>query len=1034
MKQSYLKPRLIKALGFLILTLVFFGVQSANAQTTVTGTVTDAVGPLSGASVVVKGTTTGSVADFDGNYTIDVPDGSDTLVFSYVGYSTQEIAIDGRTSINAILQEDAQALSEVVVVGYGSQKKENLTGAISSIGSDQIASKPITSPDQALAGTIAGVNITTRSGDPGAPINVRIRGVGSPGVNDPLWVIDGVPLVQTTNITVNTSSTTDSNPLAGINSNDIESITVLKDAASSAIYGSRAGNGVILVTTKRGKKGTAKMNYSGYTAFSTLREKIDVLDTQQYIDIQSQLGRDFSAFSGNPTTDWQDEFFQTGFLQSHNVSIGGANDNANYFISGGYLDQESIERAQGFERFSLKVNSDIKVGKRWKFGQSLSLSHTDRIIQPEGGGVLGANASLLNAPYYNPFDPNGLFGFRLETPADIGVGSNTTNTLLRTDPRVNFTTVESRQVIGNFYAELEIAKGLKARGSVGIDHQTGEGEFGQTAVDFDASGGRQSLLVQNLVKQFTLTTAATLSYNTTFGDGSHNLAALFGFEQTKFTFDKIRVQGTDIFNPNFATTSLTQTATQEADLWTLQGFIGRINYDYQGKYLATFNVRRDASSRFAEGNRDQIFPSVSAGWRISEESFFNNEGIVNDLKIRAGWGQSGNQFTGINFPFLSALEGNIFYITGDDQNIVRAPAPTRFANPDIKWETSTQVDIGIDASLLQGKLKVVFDYYNKTTEDVLLSLPLPNASGFTFGADANIGEIKNKGIELAVDYFGSVGEDFTYSIGANLTTVDNEVTDLGQIPQIISGIGGAQSHRTIVGESLGHFFGYKTDGIYQNAAEIATALPDANSAGPQPGDIRFVDVNGDGQVNAADRTTLGSPIPGFFYGINLSANYKGFDFSAVLRGVGDNQVYNSARRSREDLTSADNFSTRVLNRWTGEGTSNSIPRLVLNDPNANNRISDRWIEDAGFLRIQNIQVGYNISQEKLTQWTGDFISGVRLYVGAQNLATFTSYLGWDPEVTRAQSFQKGSFALASGQDGGVGPQPTTIQFGWTVNF
>ncbi len=1033
MEQSFSKRNKPKALCLTFILTLFFGVQLMHAQSTISGTVSDAQGPLPGASVVVKGTSVGAVSDFDGNYTIAAEADATTLLFSYVGFATQEVEINGQTTINVTLIEDAQALSEVVVVGYGTQKKGNLTGAVGSIDADKIASKPITSPDQALAGTIAGVNIANRSGDPAAPINVRIRGVGSPGVNDPLWVIDGIPLVQTTNITVNTSSTTDSNPLASLNPNDIESITVLKDAASAAIYGARGSNGVIIVTTKRGKSGAAKMTYSGYTAFSRLREKIDVLNVDQYIAIQNELGRDYSAFANSPNVDWQDEFFKTGVVQSHNVSASGGNENANYYISGGYLNQEGIEQAQGFERYSLKANSDFKAGKSWKFGQSLSISHSDRQVQSEGGGVNSAGISLGNAPYFQPFDPNGPLGYNIESIANIGSGNGSTNTLWRNDPRVNLTTIETRQILGNFYAELTLAKGLKAKASVGVDHVTGEGLVNQTPANFNGTGTRQSLRVQNLAKQFTITTGATLSYDTTFGE-SHNFSALIGFEQTKFTFDKIRVQGTDIFNPNFASTSLNSTATQEADLWTLQGWLGRINYDYEGKYLATINFRRDASSRFAEGSRTGIFPSVSLGWRISSEDFFNTDGFVNDLKLRAGWGQIGNQQTPDSFPFLSALESNIFYVIGDSQNVIRAPAPTRFANTSLGWETSSQIDIGIDASLLQGKMSVTADYYKKSTEDVLVSVPLPSVSGYFFGSDSNLGEIENSGFEFSVNYNGSAGDDFTYNIGGNITTVKNEVTDLGDVTAINSGIGGAQTHRTIVGESLGHFYGYQTDGLYQNAAEAAAALPDASSTGAEPGDIRFVDTNGDGTIDPSDRTILGSPIPDFFYGMDFGANYKNFDFSMVLRGVGGIQVYNAARAGREDLQGSGNQSARVLDRWTGEGTSNSIPRLTLNDPNGNNRYSDRWIEDAGYLRIQNLQIGYSLSPDKLDKWTSGFVNGIRLYVGAQNLATFTNYLGWDPEVTRAQSFQKGPNALATGQDGGGGPAPTTYQVGLTVNF
>jgi TonB-linked SusC/RagA family outer membrane protein len=429
-----------------------------------------------------------------------------------------------------------------------------------------------------------------------------------------------------------------------------------------------------------------------------------------------------------------------------------------------------------------------------------------------------------------------------------------------------------------------------------------------------------------------------------------------------------------------------------------------------------------------------VFPSVSLGWRISDEAFFNKGENIDDIKIRAGWGQSGNQFTGLNFAYLSAIDNNIRYVIGDGQGTVVAPAPTTFANADLKWETSDQFDIGVDASFLKGKLTTTFDYYNKTTNDVLLGFPLPYVSGFFLPADANVGQIKNSGIEFSFNWNNSIG-DLKYSFGANITTVKNEVTDLGPIPQIISGIGGASTHRTIVGESLGHFYGYKTDGLYQNAAEVAAALPDANGT-PSPGDIRFVDVNGDGQVNAQDRTILGSPFPGFFYGMVFNAEYKGFDFSVNFRGVGDRQIYNAARISLEGMQGQGNFSTQVLNRWTGEGTTNSSsnPRLAPGDPNGNTRYSDRWVENAGYLRIQNMSIGYTLPQDMLRSWTDEFVSNVRVYVGAQNLATYTKYSGYDPEVGRTQSFQKGEFTLATGQDGGASPLPRIIQLGLSVSF
>lgn len=1034
MKQNLTEQNRAWTYGLLFVLMLLCGAFSMQAQTTIIGNVADDVGPLSGASVVVKGTTVGAVADFDGNYTIDVPDGSNTLVFSYVGYSAQEIAIDGRSTINVVMQEDAEALSEVVVVGYGTQRKADLTGAVGSIDAVEIVKQPIVSADQVLAGTISGVNITNRSGDPGAPISVNIRGVGTLSADaNPLYVIDGVPLVGTNNITVNTSSTTDSNPLASINPSDIESIDVLKDAASAAIYGARGANGVIIITTKKGSRGDPKVTYDGYTSLATARETLDVLNVQQYIAIQNELGRDFSAFSGQPNTDWQDAIFRDGFVQNHNVGVSGGGENGTYYISGSYLDNEGIQQAQNFTRYSLRANSEIKIGKRLKFGESLQISQSDRLTQSEGALNAGFNAAL-NAPFFQIFG-DGPFGYNLSNPDTRGSATGN-NLVLLTDERINRTTIQNRKVLGHFYGEWEIIDNLKLRPSIGIDYNVGSGDFFQAATTLDGNSDRQSLLVQSRPIELTVTTGATLSYDKTFGD--HNFGALLGFEQTKFRFNKVRLQGRNLFNDNFAASGTAVAGANEADLFTLQGIIGRLTYNYKGKYLATVNVRRDATSKFGEDFRDGVFPSISVGWRISQEDFFNVDAF-DDLKLRVGYGELGNQNLGDGtantFPFLTTLNNNIFYVIGDGQGTVVGPAPTTFANQSIGWETSRQIDIGLDFSLFKGKITGVFDYFKKTNDDALVQLPLPFASGFFLPAPTNAGKITNSGIELALNYKSKVGEDFEYGIGVNLTTIKNTVQSLGQVDQIIAGVGGAQSHRTIVGESLGHFFGYKTNGLYQNAGEVAAAVPDANGT-PSPGDVRFVDVNGDGVVDAGDRTFLGSPYPGYFYGINLQAKYKGFDFSMLLRGVGDRQIYNSSRVTLEGMTGTNNFSTQVLNRWDGEGSTNSSsnPRLAIGDPNGNNRISDRFIEDADYLRIQNVQLGYALPKEKLENWTGGFVSNMRFFISAQNLATFTGYSGFDPEVGRAQSFQKGNNPLATGQDDGQAPLPRIVQLGWSVSF
>jgi TonB-linked SusC/RagA family outer membrane protein len=1026
LKLKFCVPLLLLSLGLLA------------QEKTIRGKVTDGEtgDALPGVSVLVKGTSQGASTTSSGEYALNVAssDASLTLIFSFIGYRTQEILVGDQTVINVTLASDIKELEEVVVVGYGTQRKVDLTGAVGSLRASDIdiGSKPITSPDQLLAGRVAGVQITNRSGDPGAPIDVRIRGVGTAGVNSPLWVIDGMPIVQTSNITVNTSSTTESNPLAGINPSDIESIDVLKDASAAAIYGARAANGVIMVTTKRGKDGKAQLTYDGYTGAGTPWKKLDVLSKSQYLDIQTQLGRDFSQFASLPDVDWQDQVFRTSNVQSHNLGVTGGNATANYFVGAGYMNQKGIELGQGFQRYSLKANTDIKIGNKIKIGESMLLSSTERKIQSEDA-IFAAATAAQNQPFFQVYNPDGPEGYNPENADTRGEQGNSQNYVMRTDPDFNYTKVLSRKVLANVYGEFEIIKGLKYRISEGIDYNVGDGSYYTGPIGYNGSP-TPSLLVQERPIESTTNFNQTLTYIKNFG--KHNLTALIGHEETNFRYDKVRLQGSDLFSPDikFASTGTQVAGANEADHWALRGYLGRLNYSFDDKYLFTFNIRQDYSSRFSKDNRSQAFPSFSAGWRISQESFFPKGNFVDDVKIRASWGQSGNQFTGTNFAYLSTLQPTIFYVVGTGtQTVVRGPAPINFANPDIRWETGTQFDIGADLSFLEGKINATFDYYNKTTNDILLGQPLPYTSGFFLPTDANIGKMVNRGIELSVNYTNAVGK-LRYNIGGNITTVHNEVLDLGNIPQIISGVGGAQTHRTIVGAPIGSFYGYKTDGIFQNQAEIDAAVPDNISGGREPGDIRFVDVNKDGKIDAEDRTNLGSPIPKFYYGINGGVNFLNFDFSLLLQGVSGQKVYNQARASLEDLRGAQNFLTSTLDYWHGEGTSNSMPRLTQTDDNQNNRYSDRWIENASFMRIRNMSIGYSIPQSVLSKSTNGLISKFRIYVATQNLFTFTKYKGFDPEVTRGQSFQKGETPLSNGQDGGSSPQPRIIQFGWQVTF
>lgn len=1004
----------------------------------VSGKVTDENGePLPGVSILIKGTSKGVSTDVSGNYSLVVPNSNAILLFTYTGYQSREVIVGGQSQVNVQLVPDSKALDEVVVVGYGTQRKVDLTGAVASVISKDITSRPYTNPDQILAGRMSGVHISNRSGDPGAPIDVRIRGVGTTGNNQPLWVIDGVPIVQTSNISVNTASYSESNPLAGINPSDIESMDILKDASAAAIYGARAANGVIIVTTKRGKDGRTTATYDGYVGVQYVPQskRINTLDVPQYIALQKELGRDFSSFSAQPRYNWQDAMFQTGQVRNHNITINGGTKNVNFNISGGYHKQDGVERSQSFERYSLKANVDAKVGKYFRFGESLLLTTTDRLVQSEGGNFAAFN-SMLNAPYYQPYDAAG--NYNQSTAATRGNGATGANYMWATDTKYNETRVNNKKMLGNVYGEFEPIEGLKYRIAVGLDYNVADGFFFQEAetANYGTAGtpGRTSLLVQERPIELTTNIANTLTYHKKFG--KHDLTVLGGYEETNFRYDKVRIQGRNLFNSaiRFASVADNVAAANEADHWALRGLLGRVNYSFDGKYLLTFNVRRDESSRFAPEHRAGIFPSFSAGWRLSEEPFLKGSTTVSDLKVRASYGQSGNQFTGQNFAYLPSLSTTIFYVTGDGQGVVRGPAPTVFANKDLKWETSTQLDLGTDFSLYNGKITGTVDYFDKTTDDVLLSLPIPYTSGYFLPADANLGQIKNTGFEFALNYRGSVGK-LKYNIGGNLTTVKNTITSLGTVPEIIAGTGGGQTHRTSVGEPLGYFYGYKTNGIYQTQAEVdADKTTDVNSSKRQPGDIRFVDVNGDGTIDAKDRTNIGSSIPKFFYGLNISATYQNFDFSVLFQGVGGVQVYNQARASLEAMTSGSNQSVSVLNRWTVSNPSTTMPRADVNDPNQNNRYSDRWIEEAAYLRIKNIQIGYNIPASVLSKVAKGTLSSSRIFVGMQNLATFTKYKGYDPEVTRGASFQKGEFALANGQDSGGSPQPSIVQFGWQLSF
>lgn len=1012
------------------LLFIFTSLFSYGQQKKVSGTITDDKGvPLENVSVVLKGQaqTQGTVSDANGFFSITVPGENAVLVFSYLGYIDQEVSVAGKSTINLQLQPDQKkaALSEVVVVGYGTQRKIDLTGAVGSISRKDFANKPFTSPDQILAGRIAGVNITNRSGDAGAPIEVRIRGIGTAGNNQPLWIIDGVPVsTNTSTITVNTSSATESNPLAGINPSDIESIDILKDASATAIYGARANNGVILVTTKRGKTGAAMLSYDGYvgTQAAPKNKLFDVLNTDQYIKFQQEgLGNDYSAFAGKPTVDWQDLVFKTALSTAHNLTLSGGNQNATYSFGAGYLDQQGIQIAQNFKRYSARATSDVKIGKYLKFGETFLLARTERQVQSEDFANAGAGAAA-NAPFFQPYTSTGKYN--PVNPTTTG-GASAQNYLWSADEdEGGYTTMKSNKFLGNLYAEIEPIKGLKYKASLGLDYNESTGLFLQYPVDFSGIGSpRTAIIVNEQPKESMLTLTQTLTYDKTFGKSK--ITALVGYEQTSYLQRRLRVQGNGLFNPRLGLAGGSQAfgSSETADHWNIQGKLARLFYSYNDRYLLTATIREDKSSRFAKANNTGYFPSFSVGWKLSEEKFLKDSKHFNELKIRAGWGQSGNQFTGTNFSYLPSLSSFVKYVVGTGQTIVTGYSPVIFANPDLKWETAIQTNIGVDFSMLNYKLSGSIDYFSRKTEDLLISVPVALSTGFYQFADLNAGTITNKGFEFSANYRDNIG-DFGYNIGGNFTYVVNEFTKLPDGIDYIQ----LNDKRISVGRPLGYFYGLKTEGIYQSDAEVPGT---EGYAGAKAGDIKFADINGDKKLTEADRTFLGSPIPKFYYGINLGANYKSFDLSMVFQGVGKYTVNNGPRQALESMNSSQNQSVTVLDRWTPTNKSNTMPR-ANSGYNTNNGFTDRFLENAAFLRVKNLQLGYNI--KSISTVTNGVISYARFYIGVYNLFTFTKYKGYDPEVTRLQTFAGGENQFLNGYDNGNAPQPRMVQFGWQINF
>ncbi len=1034
----------------------------------VSGIVKDEKGsPIPGVNIREKGTTNGTTTDTDGSFNISVQDENSILVFSFIGYSSEEILVGAKTVINVSLTPDIQALQEVVVIGYGEKSRKLMTESIGTVSSQEINRLPVTSADQALQGRISGVQVTSVDGTPGAPVAIRIRGVGTVGNTQPLFVIDGVP--------VGNNSNEITNPLSTINPADIESITVLKDASASAVYGVRAANGVVLITTKRGKPGKPTISLDSYYGVQQIRKFNEYNSTEEWLNLtqeafdnanaQNNLQPGDASFRilhpdlvpGSPLREqsnelaWREAALNTPApIQNHNISISGGGDNYNYFVSGGYFNQEATVRNWELDRYTFRANADFKVNKRVRFGETFTVSYqeTKRGMNGGGDGFLLQNAVVM-PPFFSIYeDPNNpIPGNRYGYDGNLNRAGLTIGNQVGIN-EIMYHTDRQTRLLGSIYGEIDIVTGLTFRSVASVDYSTTQDDRWRPEYLAPEMGLNRPLneFVDNRGHSVSKVFTNTLNYKKNFG--AHSIDLLAGLEYQGGRGSSIGVE-----NYNFISTSpdfyrvvsggrSVPFVTAGAGQGAFVGYIGRLSYNLKEKYLLTATVRRDGTSNFSpvDNRRWGTFPSFSAAWRVSEEEFFNTGGLINELKLRAGWGQLGNSNTS-SFPHLFRVSTIPDYALGGS-NTVQAPVPINFVNEDVRWETVETIDIGFDMSMFNNKINVLAAFYDRTTKDFLYSLPLPALTGFQ-STPVNLGTVNNRGIELELGYSNTFDNGLTMQISGNITTVRNRLVELAPgLEEFTS----SDIYRTAIGKPIGYFFGYQTDGIWQTQEEIDAVFTggyqDFNSPqGPRPGDVRFVDVNGpgvetqfsgepDGIINFNDRTYLGKTIPSYYYGFSANFMYKNFDLNLLFQGVGDVQVYNQVRRNGLDLIGGGrNMLVETQERWTGPGTSNSIPRATATDFNANNRFSDRFVENAGFLRLRNIQVGYNLPQS-LRDKIGGFKSA-RIYVAGTNLLTFTNYSGMDPEV---MTYRQNSSQIGAGTDSGNMPQPRIYQLGIQLSF
>ncbi|WP_171062754.1 TonB-dependent receptor [Larkinella sp. C7] len=1015
--------------------LVLLANRSAMAQTStpIKGVIRDnlAQSPLPGANVAIKGTTRGVSTDGDGKYSIDAKP-NDVLVFSYIGYTTQEVKIEGQTTIDVLLQQAASSLNEVVVVGYGTQLKRELTGSVSSVKAEELQKVATNSVTSSLQGRVPGVFISQTSGAPGGGASVRIRGVGTTGGNQPLYVVDGFPLGGGNMGISGSSDQVDG--LSIINPNDIESVEILKDAAAAAIYGARAANGVILITTKRGKEGQAKVSLNAYTGIQQLWKKPEFLNGQEFATLANELYTN-SGMAPNPEwanpasfgqgTDWIGEVFSSAPVQNVDLSISGGSQKLKGALTLGYRDQQGTLIETWYKRYTARATADLIVTNKLKFGGTMALTYS----QAKGQQNQDLRIGIFNLAqqFYPTLGPSAVVNGSSAYYTTQG-----DNPLLRANSIENY--LYNLRIYGNMFGEYEVIKGLKWRTSVGIDASNNRSTTWEPKAERGHYRNLQARLGNTFTQGLNWLVENTLSYSTDVG--AHRISAVVGQTAHKNVSDWVSVTALDFQNEQLqvinGSNDTQRRASGTGSLYSLASYLGRVNYSYKERYLLSVSMRRDGSSNFGPKHKWGNFPSVSAGWNLSDEAFMKGIPAINSLKLRGSWGQLGNDAIG-SFGYLSTIQigtVNDNYVLGTNQGLVIGASMSRPGNPNLKWEISEQTNFGIDASFFNDRLYLTTDYYVKNTKDMLVSLPVSVEAGFQNAPSVNGGKVQNRGWEFLLGYRGKVGQ-FRYDVNTNISTLKNEVKSLGVGQPItgatVSSYFDMRATYTEVGQPIGYYRGYQVDGIYQTNEEVNKVLqPNAKA-----GDFRFRDINGDNQLTDQDQVRIGSPWPTLMYGANADLSYKGFDLNIIVQGIGGSQIYNANRRSVYPLkyfggSGVINGVKDVLNRWTPGSGRNDVPRLQYTDANGNfGNSSTFYVEDGDYLRIRNVTLGYRIPASLLSRTRA--FQGARVYVSAQNLFTFTKYSGFDPEIGSLNPLQ-------AGIDDGVYPQPRTFMAGINLNF